>query len=95
MTTHVVMFRLADQGDVDEAITRIRGLAGRIPTMISIEVGRDANRGPAAYDVVLVTKHDDRDDLRAYAEHPVHLELLEWLKPRWTDRAVVDTEDLS
>lgn len=88
------MFRLSDSGDVAEAVTRIRGLAGQIPPLNSIEVGLDVNRGPAAYDVVLVSKHDDRDALRAYAEHPVHQELLAWLKPRWTDRAVVDTEDL-
>ncbi len=88
------MFRLADSGDADEAVVLLRGLSGRIPTLNSIEVGRDINRGPAAYDVVLITKHNDQDALRAYAEHPVHLELLEWLKPRWTDRAVVDTEDL-
>ena len=88
------MFRLADSDDVEEAVARLRGLTGRVPTLNSIEVGRDSTRGPAAYDVVLVTKHDDQDALRAYAEHPVHLELLEWLKPRWTDRTVVDTEDL-
>ena len=94
MTTHVVMFRLADQGDVDEAILRLRGLAGRIPTLDSIEVGRDANRGPAAYDLVLVSRHDDQDALRAYAEHPIHLEVVAWMKSRVTDRAVVDTDDL-
>lgn len=88
------MFRLADSDDVGEAVARLRGLAGRVPALNSIEVGRDSNRGPAAYDVVLVTKHHDQDALRAYAGHPVHLELLEWLKPRWCDRAVVDTEDL-
>ena len=92
--THVVMFRLADPGDVDEAIVRLRGLAGRIPTLNSIKAGRDVNRGPAAFDVVLMTEHDDPDALRDYAEHPVHQELLAWLKSRWSDRAVVDTEDL-
>jgi hypothetical protein len=88
------MFRLADAEEMDAAMMRLRSLSGRIPTLKSLKVGRDSNRGPAAYDVVLMTEHDDRAALRAYAEHPVHMELLEWLKPRWTDRAVVDTEDL-
>ena len=93
MINHVVMFKMADPDEIGEAVERIGAMAGRIPTLNSIHVGRDINRGPAAFDVVLVTEHDDEDALKGYATHPVHLELLEWLKPRWTERAVVDTAE--
>ena len=93
MINHVVMFKLADQADVPEAVARIAAMAGRIPSLNSIRVGRDLNRGPTAFDVVLVSEHDDEDSLAAYATDPVHVELLDWLKPRWTERAVVDTNE--
>ena len=95
MITHVVMFSLADANDADEAITRLESMSGRIPGLVHITAGRDQNRGPAAHDVVLVTRHDDADALQSYAAHPVHQEVIAWLQPRWTARAVVDTPDLA
>ncbi|MDZ7576816.1 MAG: Dabb family protein [Candidatus Nanopelagicales bacterium] len=94
-TTHVVMFRLADPDDVEEALVRLRGMAGRIRSLRSVRAGRNSNASPAAFDVVLVTEHDDPAGLAEYAAHPVHQEVLEWLKARWTDRAVVDTDRLA
>ena len=45
---------------------------------------------PGAYDLVLRSTHADEAGLLAYVEHPVHQELLVWLRPRLADRAVVD-----
>jgi predicted protein tyrosine phosphatase len=44
--------------------------------------------------VLLLTRHQDAAGLQAYAEHPVHQELLTWIRPRIADRVVVDTADL-
>jgi hypothetical protein len=93
--THVVMFKLADPADIPEALDRIRAMAGRIPSLESIAAGRDSSRGPAAFDAVLISKHEDSTALADYATDPIHQELLAWLKPRWTERAVVDSEDLA
>jgi len=89
------MFTLADSDDVAEAVQRLEAMSGQIPGLAHITAGADQNRGPAAHDVVLVTRHEDAAALQAYAEHPVHQEVIAWLKPRWTQRAVVDTEDLA
>lgn len=94
MVTHVVLYRLHDPADLDQAIERLRGMAGRIPTLRSVRAGRDVNRGPAAYELALITEHDSREDLAAYQQDPYHREIVAWLSPRIRDRAVVDCDDL-
>ena len=90
--THAVMFTLHEPGDASEAARRLRAMAGRIPSLLAIQAGTSAD-GSSPH-VLLITTHDDTDGLRAYAEHPVHQELLSWIRPRIADRAAVDTEDL-
>ena len=58
--------------------------------MMTVEVLIDDLGRPGAYDLVLRSTHSDEGGLHAYVEHPVHQELLEWLRPRLADRAVVD-----
>lgn len=89
--THAVMFTLTDSADAVEAAQRLRAMAGRIPTLLSIEAGTSAD-GSAPH-VLLVTRHPDAAGLQAYQEHPVHQELLGWIRPRIADRVVVDSED--
>ena len=94
MLTHMVAFRLTDPNDAAEAIERLRSMRGRIPTLLDVRAGSNVNTTDAAADVLLITEHDDEAGLAAYAEHPVHLELLAWLRPRLSDRVVVDSLDL-
>jgi hypothetical protein len=68
-------------------------MAGRIPSLLGIEAGTSAD-GSAPH-VLLLTRHADPAGLRQYAQHPVHQELLAWIRPRIADRAVVDTLDLT
>jgi hypothetical protein len=48
-------------------------------------LGRDG-----CFDLVLRSTHADEHGLIGYLEHPVHQELLTWLRPRLAERAVVD-----
>lgn len=91
MLTHAVMFTLIDPADVPEAAQRLRAMKGRIPALQDIKVGTSAEPPH----LLLLTLHEDRAGLAAYAEDPVHVELLSWIRPRIADRVVVDTEDLS
>ena len=93
MTTHIVMMRFHDTGDTAEAARRLRAMTGRIPGMTSLRIGTDDNRGPHAFDLVLISEHEDHAALQAYASHPVHKEVLGWLADRIKDRAVVDSDD--
>jgi hypothetical protein len=84
------MMKLHDPTDRDEAASRLRDMQGRIPTLITVEVLVDELGRDGAYDLVLRSTHDDEPGLRAYLEHPVHQELLSWLRSRLAARAVVD-----
>jgi hypothetical protein len=90
--THAVMFTLHEPDDASEAVARLRAMAGRIPALLDIQAGTSAGGG--APHVLLLTRHQDAAGLQAYAEHPVHQELLTWIRPRIADRVVVDTADL-
>lgn len=95
MLTHVVMFSFTDPADVAEAIVRLRGLRGKIPSLLSLRCGTNVREGEHALQLVLVTEHESLTGLLAYIEHPVHQELVGWLSPRISQRAVVDTLDLA
>ena len=91
MITHVVMMKFADPADCVEAVERLRAMDGRIPQLLTLEVLADTLGRDGAFDVVLRSTHDDEAGLIGYLEHPVHQELLGWLRPRLVDRAVVDS----
>lgn len=93
--SHIVMFRFADKTDIEPALHRLRGMAGKVPAMRSVRAGRNGNTGPHAFDLVLVTEHDDQQGLADYLADPQHREVATWLRDRISDRAVVDTADLT
>jgi hypothetical protein len=84
------MMKLHDPADRLEAATRLRDMEGRIPELLTVEVLVDDLGRPGAYDLVLRSTHVDEAGLTAYIAHPVHQDLLVWLRPRLADRAVVD-----
>jgi hypothetical protein len=84
------MMKMQDPTDRDEAASRLRAMEGHIPSLVSVEVLIDELGRDGAYDLVLRSTHDDEPGLLAYIEHPVHQEVLGWLRPRLAARAVVD-----
>jgi hypothetical protein len=84
------MMKLHDPADRIEAASRLRAMDGQIPDLLSVEVLLDSLGRSGAYDLVLRSTHTDERGLVAYLEHPVHQELLAWLRPRLAQRAVVD-----
>lgn len=93
MLTHVVLFTLTDPNDVPEALVRLRQLPGQIPSLISLRCGQNAVAKPNSWDLALTTEHADADGLQEYVDHPAHQEVVGWLSPRVSGRAVVDTVD--
>ena len=88
--THVVVMKLHDPADQIEAVERLRAMEGQIPSLLSLEVLADDLHRDGAYDIYLRSTHADDRGLVEYIEHPVHVELLQWLRPRLAARAVVD-----
>ncbi len=90
MLTHVVLFRFADLAVASECRDRMLAMKGRIPPLLDIEVGVDIVRSERSFDLALITRHDDLDGMQAYQVHPVHQELLGWVKPRVKQAVAVD-----
>ena len=44
-----------------------------------IQVETDISRGPASYDVLLVTRFSSMDDMKTYLAHPVHVEVSKYI----------------
>jgi heme-degrading monooxygenase HmoA len=79
MIKHIVMWKVrgdspAERQAAAHLVKRsFEGLAGRIPGMISLEVGLDSSGVDYACDMVLYTEFETQEALDAYAAHPEHL----------------------
>ncbi len=85
--SHLVMFRLEDPEDAPHVKNMLLAMQGRIPQLRYIEVGIDDAPSPRSAHVVLVTRFDSPEALRAYETHPHHVEVVASLK----DAGVVDS----
>lgn len=94
MFTHVVMFKLKDRADLATAVANIRGMEGTIPTLRQIEVGVDLMQSGRSYDLVLITRFDDRAGYDEYATHPHHLPVLAYMGRVMETAAAVDFESV-
>jgi len=92
MLTHVVLMKFEDPADRHEAKELLDALAGRVEEIGSMTVGLDVVRSEVSYDLCMVTTHGSPDDLRGYQNHPAHLEVAGWLRPRLAGRVCVDYE---
>jgi hypothetical protein len=90
---HVVLMKFSDSGEAAEAKLRLEELSGAVPEIRSLRVHLDELHTEVSWHLHLVTTHRDANDLRAYQQHPAHLELGAWLRPLLTARAVVDYTD--
>ncbi|QEN05465.1 Dabb family protein [Thiospirochaeta perfilievii] len=90
MVKHVVMWRLKNKEDGVFIREEILSLEGKIPGLVSIEAGLDFNQSGAAYDLVLISTHIDREALAIYQDHPEHVRVKNIIVPLVGDRGVVD-----
>ena len=87
---HVVLFRFAGEDEAHECVARMRAMAAGIPQVRRLQAGVNVVPSERAYDVGLVVTVESLDDLRAYAEHPVHLPVLAWVREHATAVAAAD-----
>ncbi len=95
MITHIVFFSFKIEGkaeNITEAKKRIESMVGKVPTLKELEVGINFADEERAMDMALITRFDDRDGLAQYAVHPVHLEVIEYIKRVADYTKVVDYE---
>ena len=99
MIKHIVMIRLKDfdtpeakKVNAEKLKGAIEGLMGKIPELLSMEVGMNLNTKPAAYDLVLTSVFHSLETLDIYRVHPEHKKVLELLYELMEKTAVVDYE---
>lgn len=92
MVKHIVFFKLEDNSETNkEAVKqRIIGMKGKIDVLKHIEVGVNFSPEERAFDLALVTDFETKEDLHAYAIHPLHVEVVTFLKSINTVTKVVD-----
>ena len=100
MLKHVVMFKFLPEADgrtkQENAIIAaemLSDLQGKVPTLKASEVKlNSAKADQTNYDLVLFTEFDDYAGLAEYANHPLHLEVVEFIKKVRESSSCVDYE---
>jgi len=90
MMKHIVMWTLRDKSDAAAIKARLDALAGKIPGLLSIEVGIDVLESEQSADLVLIADLEDRQALEAYQNHPAHQAVIPLVKAAAITRTVID-----
>ena len=84
MFIHIFGFRWKEDAgdeDKDRASREIRAFEGTIPGLIDVAVGENLSPRGQGYAFAGLMRFEDRAACDAYATHPAHVKLLEWLVP--------------
>jgi hypothetical protein len=94
MITHVVLFRLKDRSpeNIEDAQSRLRGLAGKVPSLRHLEVGRNVIHSERSYDLALIARFNDLEGLEAYQVHPEHVPIASHMRTISESIVAVDFE---
>jgi len=95
MIVHIVMFKFKDENKQENLLvtkSKLEELSSKIPMLEKMEVGIDFNKSERAFDLSLYSTFATKDDLKAYAIHPAHLEVVEFIKKVTEVSKVVDYE---
>lgn len=92
MIKHVVMFKLLEPTpeNLQSAKEKLLAMDGQIDILKDLVVGVNILDSERAYDLVLESKFDTIEDLKTYANHPVHLPVVEYMRKVCSVIAMVD-----
>ena len=99
MIKHVVMWKLKNEAEgnsksrnLELVKDKLLSLKPVISQISSLEVGENFNASDAAFDLVLITAHHDKNALTGYINHPSHKEAAVFIGNVVAERTVVDFE---
>jgi len=95
MIVHIVMFKFKEENqevNIAKASQMLSELMGNVPSLKSMEVGSNFADEGRAMDLVITTTFDSVEELQAYAIHPEHLKVVEFIKATTEYSKVVDYE---
>ncbi len=93
MIKHIVMWKLKEENKEKNAMkikNDLEALKNKIEELKSIEVGINFNESEAAYDVVLYSEFESKEDLDSYQNNKDHKEVGAFVRTCVIDRKVVD-----
>ena len=92
MFTHVVLFLLKPEtkSQLGAAREQLLNMRGQIAGLVDVEVGLDELHSERSFDFALITRHNTRADLDVYQDHPVHREVLAFIRPLVERSVAVD-----
>ncbi|MDQ7067664.1 MAG: Dabb family protein [Sulfurimonas sp.] len=93
MIVHIVMFKLNEE-DKQANLVKIRAVLEQLPKkideLVSMEVGLNFTDSDRAFDLSLYSTFKTKEDLAAYASHPAHVKVVEFIKTVVSESKVVD-----
>lgn len=94
MLTHIVLFKLHDRSreNVEKFRDALESMRGKIPQIREMEIGINVVESARAYDVALVQRFDSLAAMEEYQTHPVHQEVLPFLRASSASMVAVDYE---
>jgi len=95
MIKHIVMWKFhsnVGENDKDEMVARLKSLANSVPQLRSISAGLDLSHKERSWDIAIYSEFDTVEDLHAYAVHPEHIKVAEFIKTLACEVAAVDFE---
>jgi hypothetical protein len=75
-----------------QAKQMLENLMGAVPTLRSIDVGLNFSAESRAMDLSIITTFENKEGLNAYAIHPEHLKVVDFIKTVVEYSKVVDYE---
>lgn len=94
MVRHIVFFKLEDNSDTNKQRVkdRIMSMQGKMDFVKHLEVGINFSPEERAFDLALISDFETREDLNTYATHPIHVDVVNFIKSLNTVSKVVDYE---
>jgi hypothetical protein len=98
MIRHIVLWKLsaaeeaAKRADTATLVAALSTLPALIPQIKALSVGPDVAHASGRWELALVVDFASVGDLEIYQAHPEHLQVVQIVKPRVSERAVIDFE---
>ncbi|MBD3793876.1 MAG: Dabb family protein [Campylobacterales bacterium] len=93
MVKHIVMFDFKEENreaNIEKAKVMLAALIETVPTLKGMEIGVNFADEARAMDLSIYTTFEDKAGLEAYAIHPEHLKVVEFIKTVVNGSKVVD-----
>ena len=73
MVTNNIMMKLKDKKDAEKVKAMLEGMKNQIDALLEAKVYLNDNPREANYDLLYVSRFENKDNQQVYVKHPVHV----------------------